>query len=357
MRTSAAAPLNSTTTTIIEDFAINGSLNMHFASNTSITPLGVRLLNVSRAKLEALDLPIGTREPENALHRGVLVREAVRSAWASVESNNTSQLTDWRSTNALGLDAVTEEDEEDFDSDMAEERWLDDVLANVEQADEPYWIEATVGTPDYEDEDYEYAEAESYTFPSRASGADVTVVAVSDLDADDEYVDSWLELDESTWQVKAPQYSTRSEEEDLPELSPPSSSTSSSSSLPTPSPRPVLLERAAYEAMSPPKKTLYVTEDDHIVFDFYDDSYNDFNDCLDGECAEDFIPPPLDKCDDSSYRFEDDDDDDCECRTPPLMPSDCSELEEVASGKAQFAWDRDDFDETWAGVLGLRIAE
>lgn len=172
---------------------------MQFASSRTptLTPLGQRLLALSRAKLQSLDAPAGARDPTDGLRRGVLVREAIRSAWASLETPSAhSELTSWH---APSLDVLSEEDEDNYDDDIAEERWLEDVLADVDEDDDEPSADFTVGLPVYED--YEFEATESYTISYAQAGhvshgTDVTVVAVGDDETDDEdMVEEWLELD------------------------------------------------------------------------------------------------------------------------------------------------------------------
>lgn len=177
---------------------------MHFASSKTptLTPLGQRLIALSRAKLHSLDAPAGARDPTDGLRRGVLVREAIRSAWASLETPTAhSELTSWR---APSLDVLTEEDEEEEEyDDTAEERWLEDVLSAVDEdeyeADQPN-ADFTVGLPVYDEDEYDFEATESYTISYAqtaqalcASGTGVTVVAVCCDDEDDDMVDDWLE--------------------------------------------------------------------------------------------------------------------------------------------------------------------
>lgn len=174
---------------------------MHFSTSAAptLTPLGVRLLNVSHHKLGALEPSIGGRDGNDLLRRGVLVREALRAAWATIDSPE-SELTDWRAPDALGLSVLSEEEEED--EEMAEERWLDDVLSDIE---EPAWAETTVSTPSSDDMDedcvscdydaFEIAHIESVQLDDNYD----VVVQVAAVDEDDDEEDAvvataWFEL-------------------------------------------------------------------------------------------------------------------------------------------------------------------
>jgi len=211
---------------------------MRFTSSAAptLTPLGVRLMNLSRSKLTRLEPPVGGRDTAHTLLRGVLVREAVRSAWASLESGP-SELTDWRAPTALGLDTLTEEDEDESeDQQAAEAAWLDDVLSTVDEdtsvdTDESAWAETTVSRPEAFDDDFDYDDdaIQAFTLPTMSSAmdieeadalvahalaadaedadADVTVVEVAAVDYDDDYEEysdyedmatSWIELDSSS---------------------------------------------------------------------------------------------------------------------------------------------------------------
>ncbi|WOO85217.1 uncharacterized protein LOC62_06G008716 [Vanrija pseudolonga] len=181
---------------------------MHFSSSVAptLTPLGVRLLSLSNRKLTDLEAPVGSREPGFALLRGVLVREAVRSAWASLEQGPT-ELTNWRAPTALGLDTLSEEDEDEEDElETVEQRWLDDVL---DESDEDGV--SVMAASDYDVEYYDVNGLQAYTLDSAVTygeettaSSDVTVVEVAAVDDDDEYDEdeytevaaTWLELSE-----------------------------------------------------------------------------------------------------------------------------------------------------------------
>lgn len=109
----------------------------HAYSRPSLTPLGERLLHISERKLYDLEYPPGQRDSGAALHRGVLVRETVRSAWLAVEQGHQAEVNDWTSTNALGLDVIGEDDEEEAAMmEKKEEKWFEDLLAELGEEDE-----------------------------------------------------------------------------------------------------------------------------------------------------------------------------------------------------------------------------
>lgn len=120
-------------------------------SRPTLTPLGQRLLVLSERKLYDLDAPAGARESGTALLREVLVRETVRSAWSAVDEGREGGLSDWSQTNAMGLDVIGEDEEEEADSAMSEAKqnqWFEDLMSELgdepEEEDEVYSTEATV---------------------------------------------------------------------------------------------------------------------------------------------------------------------------------------------------------------------
>ena len=144
---------------------------MYFHSSTrpSLTPLGWRLISLSEQKLYDIDAsPIGARESGSALRRGVLVREAVKSAWRSVEDGQKGEMNDWHAHNAMGLDVIGENEEEEEEEGQQEERWFEDLLSSlgeeevrVEQRAE--WAVSEVQGVD--DEVYDVEDMEAYTIP------------------------------------------------------------------------------------------------------------------------------------------------------------------------------------------------
>ncbi|OCF30328.1 hypothetical protein I316_08032 [Kwoniella heveanensis BCC8398] len=160
---------------------------MRFTSPTSrpsLTPMGYRLLHLSEMKLSTLD---GISYDEGkALHKGVLVREAVKNAWRSVEEGSVAEMNDWSARGAMGLDVVSEEEEDDemydaeVDGSASEERkeqqWFENLISSFGE-DESYldsqeeraaheWVESNVSMPEeFEDFQYDAAEMVAFTFP------------------------------------------------------------------------------------------------------------------------------------------------------------------------------------------------
>jgi len=128
-------------------------------------------MNLSERKLYSLEPPVGGRDAAILL-KGVLVREAVRSAWRSVESGQQVEVNNWQSEAAMGLDVIGEEDEEEEDEDVIveekNERWFEELVqsfADDDGVEEHEWAESEVGTPiDYDEFDQD--EFEHYTLPS-----------------------------------------------------------------------------------------------------------------------------------------------------------------------------------------------
>lgn len=275
---------------------------MHFASTAAptLTPLGVRLLNVSRCKLTSLEPSVGGRDKNDLLRRGVLVREALRSAWATLDSPApASELTDWRAPDALGLSVLSEEDEEEYEE-AAEERWLDDVLSDMDDvhidADSP-WAETTVSVPDADEDsmccEFEVAHIESVELDENYDELVSVVVHVAAVDDDDsdeyeeddvEVATAWLELPRkhSSGIVFCDDVASSSER---------------------------LCQALSQLAAEPQPRAR---------------AANSFID----EVEELEELPALQRCvADEDEDDEDDEDDDC-CRTPPLLS--CEELEEIA---------------------------
>ncbi|KAL7419800.1 hypothetical protein Q5752_005716 [Cryptotrichosporon argae] len=172
---------------------------MRFPSSTrpTITPLGQRLLALSSAKLSSLDYPApGARDEAHVLRRGVLVREAIRSAWRAVDDGSHAALSDWHVPGAMALGDVPEEDESSEDEFAAacagpqsapheEERWFEDLISGLSSSEDEYdapgghqWVDSTVSMPDADDFEYEYEDdMVAFTLPPIASLA-VEVQAV-----------------------------------------------------------------------------------------------------------------------------------------------------------------------------------
>lgn len=280
------------TTTPTRPHTLRGTSNMHFASSTTptLTPLGVRLLSVSRHKLTSLEPSVGGRDKNDLLRRGVLVREALRSAWATLDSPApTSELTDWRAPDALGLSVLSEEDEEE-----AEERWLDDVLSDIE--DEPEadagWAETTVSVPDADDDesmccDFEIDHIESVELDENYDDLINVVVQVAAVDDDDdEYEDDAVEV-ATAWL-------------ELPRKH---------------SPAVVYCDDVGSQRLHQALSELASAESEGRQEIFIDADVEDLEEL-----------PALQRC--SADEDDDEDDDEDCCRTPPLLS--CEDLEEIA---------------------------
>ncbi|WVR03885.1 hypothetical protein IAU60_000884 [Kwoniella sp. DSM 27419] len=149
---------------------------MRFTSPTSrpsLTPMGYRLLHISETKLSDLD---GFEFDEGkALWKGVVVREAVRSAWKSVEEGSVVEMNDWSARGAMGLDVVSEEDEDEDEDEFdegREQQWFENLVTTFGE-DETYleddaeheWIESAVSMPDFDDLEYDADAVVAFTFP------------------------------------------------------------------------------------------------------------------------------------------------------------------------------------------------
>lgn len=144
---------------------------MRFASSSkpSLTPLGWRLISLSEQKLYDLDAPVGARESGSALRRGVLVREAVKTAWSSIDEGRVGEMNDWHARGAMGLDVIGEDEEEEMDEEeeQKEERWFEDLLSSLGEEEvvpvPAEWVESEVQSVD--DELYDVEGMEAYTIP------------------------------------------------------------------------------------------------------------------------------------------------------------------------------------------------
>jgi hypothetical protein len=125
----------------------------------------------------ALEPPTGGRDQANLL-KGILIQEAVRSAWRSVEQGHQVEVNNWQSTNAMGLDVIGEDEEEEEEGrelgevDDDEERsasLFEELLQNLteyEAMEEHEWAESEVGSA-IDQDDFEYdQDFEHYTLPS-----------------------------------------------------------------------------------------------------------------------------------------------------------------------------------------------
>lgn len=149
---------------------------MRFAvpnSQPRLTPLGHRLLTLSERKLADLDASLGGRDESAALWKGVVMREAVRSAWRSVEDGTSGNFTDWRHQSAQALDVIGEDEEEDA-STADDGSWFDDVISTLGDdgafngvAGDLDWIESSVSGPAADDfvDEFDVESIEAYTIP------------------------------------------------------------------------------------------------------------------------------------------------------------------------------------------------
>ena len=172
-------------------------------SRPSLTPLGYKLLHLSEVKLANLESPLGGREEGEALWKEVVVRQAVKSAWESVDQGSVNNLTDWSAKGAMGLDVIgEEEDEEMYGSAAAEgmlgrddggfggrqhQAWFDNLINSFGEDEHAYtssqrdeethqaheWAESSVETP-FDDLEYDDEGMEAYTLPSIISAPSPT---------------------------------------------------------------------------------------------------------------------------------------------------------------------------------------
>jgi hypothetical protein len=344
----------------------------------ALTPLGHRLLHLSEQKLDSLDTPMGGREAGTSLWKGVLVREAVRSAWKSVdEGARVDEMTNWHAPNAMALDVIGEEEEDDEEQiEQVEQRgaaWFEELLANMGEDEYSYgdddereaeWTESSVSQAVFDDLEYDADGMIAYTLPlppsppsppvlvesdsslssiivtpdSSASQLElpsvdtieVAVIAVDDLDELDD-VDNVLDLEQAEQHlhqyeppklIRNRRWPTTPILLGLPTLSPPSSSpTSPESSY-------GLDSIASLPSLAD--------------FDWSDDDDDDLDFAL---------PPPMHRSL-SSDSTGSSCDDECECVTPPSVS--CEELEEFVAADVREvgkrAWDGGE-----GGALGLEL--
>jgi hypothetical protein len=344
----------------------------------ALTPLGHRLLHLSEQKLDSLDTPMGGREAGTSLWKGVLVREAVRSAWKSVdEGARVDEMTNWHAPNAMALDVIGEEEEEEEDEEdegEAEQRgaaWFEELLANMGEDEYSYgdddereaeWTESSVSQAVFDDLEYDADGMIAYTLPlplsppsppvlvesdsslssiivtpdsstsqlelpSVEATVEVAVVAVDDLDdLDDVDVHNVLDLEEDELHVHAyhppklirnRRWPTTPILLGLPTLSP-------SSSTPTSPESSYGLDSIA---------SLPSLAD----FDWSDEDDDDLDFAL---------PPPMHRSL-SSDSTGSSCDDECECMTPP--PVGCEDLEEFVAADVR------EGKRAWQGGGALRL--
>lgn len=154
---------------------------MRFTSTArpALTPLGQRLLQISETKLARLEPGVGGRDSA-VLLKEVVVRQAVKSAWKSVDQGYlATEMTNWKSHTAMGLDVIGEDEEEEEDAEgeferteVREERWFEDLITSfgeddfgpADQGMEHEWTESNVASA-FDDVEYEEDAMEAYTFP------------------------------------------------------------------------------------------------------------------------------------------------------------------------------------------------
>ncbi|WVQ78708.1 hypothetical protein IAT38_000795 [Cryptococcus sp. DSM 104549] len=315
----------------------------------ALTPLGHRLLHLSEQKLAYLDGSFYDEGP--ALLKGVLVREAVRSAWRSVADGAVVEMTDWSARGAMGLDVVDEMDEEQQD----EETWFEDLVSSFGEEEaysegasgEHEWVDSSVSMPEY-DIDFDVNGMEAFTFPlptsppaipaaddraadgrvSLASLPTVSVTGVDVVEVDDEsdlsdddaqylaesihwparhrHIPSSTITFTSTTELASPSTPTLLGYPSSPLLAPLSSST-----LPPPSPFP--LSPSASPALGE-----FVLPDPRSYYTEFEEYVDEFT-----------LPPPLLR----SLSWSSASSEDGEvCRTPPLRGEEVLD-EEVVEGK------------------------
>lgn len=152
---------------------------MRFTSTArpSLTPLGHRLLHLSESKLANLEPGLGGRDTASTLWKGVVVREAVKSAWKSVDQGSLGEMNDWHSKSAMGLDVIGEDEEEEEVGVAQEERWFENLMSSFgdddvdQEAQAPHeWIESNVAGAfdDIDNVEYYDEDMEAYTLPTRS---------------------------------------------------------------------------------------------------------------------------------------------------------------------------------------------
>ena len=156
--------------------------DMRFTSSTrpALTPLGHRLLHLSESKLAYLEPGVGGRDSASAMWKGVIVREAVKSAWKSVDQGS-GDLTDWSSKSAMGLDIIGEDEEEEDEEEEEEGRWFEDLVSSFGEDDFEHDAAWTSSAPSYD----ESARSFSFTSP-RSSPIEFGVVSADLILSSDE---------------------------------------------------------------------------------------------------------------------------------------------------------------------------
>jgi hypothetical protein len=313
---------------------------MRFTSNArpSLTPLGHRLLSLSESKLNQLEPVLGGRDTATLLWKGVLVREAVKSAWRSVDEGVQAEMNDWSHKAAMGLDVIGEDDEEEEEEfeEEKEGRWFEELVSSFGEDDfgegqagyAHEWADANVASA-FDDVEYDEADMEAYTLPSSPSpilaavavppsprsptvdynalpASDVTTTEVEVLEVSDEEDEADYDYESHVdWQI-GHDFRTR-----FLHLA-----------FPGPQPlQPIIEPLAVPRALPIAPHPTPLTPVSPFTLDYSDD--------LD-ECADSFLlPPPLVRSfsSDSAASMREDDEDD-PCVTPPQYS--CEELEEEA---------------------------
>ncbi|WRT65623.1 uncharacterized protein IL334_002568 [Kwoniella shivajii] len=296
-------------------------------SKPSLTPVGYRLLHLSEQKLSNLDGSLYDEGP--ALLKGVLVREAVKSAWKSVQEGSVVEMNDWTSLSAMGLDVVSEEDEDEIDQESNEERWFEDLVSSFNEDETEIqqqeinheWVESKVSEPVFDDLEYDVGHIEAFTFPNPLSPPtlvpalpipQVTITDVSEVEVgDDDSEEGLLYSPESYHRSKSTIERFISASIETAHITP-------------------ILHPISSPLLLPPSPIEPINSDwDESLF-IQPQWYNDFDDYVD----EFSLPPPLIRSLSSSSNSFDDEEE--RCSTPPLR---YSELDESSSWFQQLKTD------------------
>ncbi|WWC87801.1 uncharacterized protein L201_002693 [Kwoniella dendrophila CBS 6074] len=306
-------------------------------SKPSLTPAGYKLLHLSEKKLSYLDGSLYDEGP--ALLKGVLVKESIKSAWKSVQEGSVVEMNDWTSLSAMGLDVVSEDDEDDeFNSEIQsgkEERWFEDLVSSFGEDDfdqpqssqlqeEHEWVESNVTEPVFDEFDYDSSQIEAFTFPTPSSSptsipvdttSSVPKVIVTDVDVVEVSDDD--DEEEEAVDLAIPSHHHHSIIETFGSIS---QKSVMEQSIASPS-----LDPVSSHGLVPPSPIEAITSDwDESIYLYPQPYYTDFDDYID-----DFsLPPPLIRSLSSSSTSTIDPDEEKECGTPPLR---CSELDEQPS--------------------------
>ncbi|WWD16576.1 hypothetical protein CI109_101004 [Kwoniella shandongensis] len=333
-------------------------------SRPTLTPVGHRLLYLSEQKLSSLDDDL--YDGGRALWKGVLVREAVRSAWKSVEDGSIVEMNDWSAMGAMGLDVIGEEDEEEImeddfaREDQKEARWFEDLMSSIGDEDASHideretcheWVESDVSEPVY-DFDYDVGGIQAFTFPSPTSPtslpsvpvtisslrdvSDVTTVDVDEVEVDDMYDGEDENEDEGQLDVTSTPRHRHGHQRHVSPIT-----SFDDLSLRIQPPQPVITPRlrpSMSPTLAPPTPlSISVPRSVESSFAYVEDDlyYPDFDDYVD----EFYLPPPLIRSLSSTSHCESDVCEDDECRTPPLSDIELDEeclLEDKDEEREQF---------------------